>query len=67
MAVIARLQLTALDCPDPDVLADFYSALTGWPVAWRDHSWVQLDSGAGPTLAFQRADDFAPPTWPDPQ
>lgn len=67
MPGIARLQLTALDCPDPDALAAFYSAITGWPVAWRNDRWVQLDSAEGPTLAFQRADDFTPPTWPGPE
>lgn len=32
MPPIARLQLTALGCPDPEALAAFYSAVTGWPV-----------------------------------
>lgn len=66
MPVIGRLQLTALDCPDPESLAAFYGAILDWPVAWRSDRWVQLDGGGGPTLAFQRADDFVPPAWPDP-
>lgn len=65
MTGIAALSLTALDCPDPAELARFYSALTGWPVD-DDSSddWVQLSSGGGPTLAFQRVADYRPPVWP---
>jgi catechol-2,3-dioxygenase len=66
MPNIARLQLTALDCPEPDSLADFYGRITGWPVDWRSDGWVQLDSGGGPTLAFQRAPGHQPPSWPQP-
>ena len=56
-----------LDCPDPDALAAFYSALLGLPVTYRDDDWVVVaasDKSSG--LAFQRAADFQPPTWPDP-
>ena len=53
MTAIARFQLVALDCPDPDVMAEFYSTLTGWPVG-------------RPTLAFQLAPDHQPPEWPSP-
>ena len=63
MPAIARLQLTALDCADPDALADFYAAITGWHVAYRSKQWVQL-SGDGVTLAFQRDPDHQPPVWP---
>jgi predicted enzyme related to lactoylglutathione lyase len=66
---IARLSLTALDCRDPGGLAAFYSALTGWPVeggadGGDEEDWVQLRSDQGATLAFQRAPDHLPPTWP---
>lgn len=66
MPGIARLQLTALDCPDPDLLAEFYGRITGWPVGHRATDWVQLDSGGGHTLAFQRAPGHRAPTWPRP-
>src|SRR4051812_2761293 len=29
---IARFALVALDCPDPQALAEFYAAITGWEV-----------------------------------
>jgi catechol 2,3-dioxygenase-like lactoylglutathione lyase family enzyme len=66
MAGIARLSLFALDCPDPQGLAEFYSAITGWEVAHDGGDWVQLRSDAGATLAFQRAEDHQPPVWPSP-
>ncbi len=68
MTAIARLSLTALDCPNPHALADFYSAITGWPVSPdSDDEWVYLVSDAGATLAFQRVDDFRAPEWPGQQ
>lgn len=67
-APIARFALAALDCPDPLELAQFYSRITGWPVAPRTHDdWVELDAGgAGATLAFQRISDgpYRPLEWP---
>jgi catechol 2,3-dioxygenase-like lactoylglutathione lyase family enzyme len=66
MPGIARLSLTALDCPDPLALAHFYAALTGWAVdADEDYDeWVELVSDGGATLAFQRVPDYRPPKWP---
>ena len=68
---IARYSLTALDCPDPRRLAEFYSELTGWPVD-EEHDdpdddpgeWVQLEAPNGATIAFQRAPGHRPPVWP---
>jgi catechol 2,3-dioxygenase-like lactoylglutathione lyase family enzyme len=64
--LVGRLSVTALDCPDPRSLAEFYAAITGWPVDEdddTDDTWVQR-SGGGPTLAFQRVPDHRPPAWP---
>ena len=63
MPAIATFSLIALDCPQPRALADFYSAITGWPVARDDGDWVQLRSDAGATIAFQLAGDHLPPVW----
>lgn len=66
-----RLQLTALDCPDPIALANFYSELTGLEVEPLgefkpdDVNWIELVNNAGPTLAFQKVPDFVMPTWPE--
>ena len=66
MTAIGRLVWTAIDCPDARSLADFYSAVTGWPIdeTSSDDGWVQLDAGGGTTLAFQQVDDFHRPQWP---
>jgi len=67
MAGIARFGLVALDTPDPVGLARFYSQLTGWAISEGhegDGHWVQLESGGGPTIAFQRAPGLVPPRWP---
>ncbi len=66
MPGIARLSLAALDCENVVELAEFYSALTGWPVDEDDDSdeWVQLRSEGPVTLAFQRVEDHEPPVWP---
>ena len=68
---LPRLQLTALDCPDPIALAQFYSALTGLEVEPlgdfkpEDVQWIELLNGAAPTLAFQKVPAFVAPTWPE--
>jgi predicted enzyme related to lactoylglutathione lyase len=65
MPAIARLVLTAFDARDPLALAEFYSALTGWPIQRTDEEdWVQLQSDGGATLGFQLAPDHEPPVWP---
>jgi catechol 2,3-dioxygenase-like lactoylglutathione lyase family enzyme len=61
---IARLQVVALDCPDPAALAAFYSGILGVPVERTDDDWVQLAAGGGTPLAFQRVADHRPPRWP---
>jgi len=63
---IAKLTLTAIDCPDHRALAQFYSDITGWPVSPDgDDEWVWLESDTGTTLAFQCSPDHVPPTWPE--
>jgi predicted enzyme related to lactoylglutathione lyase len=66
-----RTAAVVLDCPDPKALAEFYAALLGWPdepvISYEGH-WAELHNpGGGMTLEFQRAADYRPPTWPDPQ
>ncbi len=64
MAAIAKLTLFALDCADPQGVARFYAAITGWEIERDDGDWVQLRSDGGATLAFQLAPDHQPPDWP---
>lgn len=73
MTGIARLSLTALDCPDALLLSAFYAALTGWAEDAAERgtdadgnvSWVQLVSPTGATLAFQRVARYRAPVWPE--
>jgi catechol 2,3-dioxygenase-like lactoylglutathione lyase family enzyme len=66
--VIGRLHHIVLDCPDPDVLARFYSELLGWPITWRHQTWVVVAADARSSgLAFQRVTGYQAPDWPDPE
>ncbi|QDQ98782.1 VOC family protein [Tomitella fengzijianii] len=62
---IAALASISIDCPDPDVLARFYSRLLGLEEAFatEDRGVISL-SGAGPMLTLMRVDDYTPPSWP---
>ena len=68
---LPQLHITALDCPDPLALADFYSRLTGLEVEPlgdllpQDVTWIELVNDGKPTLGFQKIDSFVAPTWPD--
>jgi len=67
-SMIGRMHHVVLDCPDPVAVAEFYSALLGLPVTYRDDDWVVVapsDTSSG--LAFQRAPGNRLPTWPDPE
>ena len=66
--MIGRLEKTVLDCPDPRALAAFYAEVLGMQVT-EDTSgdWVVIGREPGMReLAFQRAEDYRPPRWPDP-
>lgn len=67
---LPRLQLVALDCPDPIALANFYSRLTGLEVEPlgeiepADVEWLDLLNPGHPTISFQRVPNYVAPTWP---
>lgn len=48
-----------LDSPDPDAVAPFWAAATGWPILGRDgtHVWLRDTAAAGPYLDIRRNDD----------
>jgi catechol 2,3-dioxygenase-like lactoylglutathione lyase family enzyme len=65
--MIGRMHHVVVDCPDPDALAGFYSALLGLPVTYRDDDWVVVAASERSSgLAFQLAPGNRAPTWPDP-
>lgn len=64
---IGRLHHLIIDCPDPAALGRFWSALLDRPVTYADEDFVVVaDNDRSSGLAFQRAPDLTPPTWPDP-
>ncbi|MGE7383980.1 VOC family protein [Streptomyces sp. NPDC004126] len=70
--MIAELQCTVLDCPEPLKLAEFYGQLLGGEVnrpdrRWTlDAHWATLHTPSGAVLCFQQVTDHRPPKWPDP-
>jgi catechol 2,3-dioxygenase-like lactoylglutathione lyase family enzyme len=60
---LARMRSVVLDCPDPRALAEFYRGVMGGEVTFAEDDWVVL-AVEGLRVAFQLADEFAPPTWP---
>jgi len=61
----ARMHHIVLDCADADELAEFYSALLGYPVTYRSPDWVVVaenDHSSG--IAFQPIEHYLPPMWP---
>jgi catechol 2,3-dioxygenase-like lactoylglutathione lyase family enzyme len=64
---VGRMHHLIMDCPEPAALASFYSELLGKPITYADDDFVVVaDNDRTSGLAFQRAPDHRPPTWPDP-
>jgi hypothetical protein len=68
---IATYSLTALVAPDALALATFYAAIVDGEVviAHRNAAglplWVELKIDGTTRIAFQRIENFIPPTWPE--
>jgi len=68
---IAKYSLTALDCPDPVELANFYSQITSFEVVVAHRSkdgqpqWVELVDVDQTRIAFQKIANYLKPTWPE--
>ena len=61
---IARMRTVVIDCPDPAGLAEFYRQLLGGELTSVEDDWIVLEPEPGRRLAFQKASEYAPPTWP---
>ncbi|MFI5954225.1 VOC family protein [Cryptosporangium sp. NPDC051539] len=62
---LATLAMVNLDAPDPGALADFYSAVLGWPVVHRQAEYAMISSGtegAAP-IGFGLAEGYQAPEW----
>lgn len=56
---------TAIEAPDPGLLAAFYAELLGWHVGHEEpETAIVAASPQGPFLVFQKADGYRPPVWP---
>ncbi|GAA4261468.1 hypothetical protein GCM10022255_094170 [Dactylosporangium darangshiense] len=65
--LVGRLHDLIVDCPDPAASARFWSAMLGQPITHDDPDFVVVSRDTTTSgLAFQRAPDHRPPTWPDP-
>jgi len=65
--MIGTLHGIIIDCPDPKALSAFYREVLGMVEVQDDGDWVVIgDAPDRPGLAFQQADVFTAPTWPDP-
>jgi catechol 2,3-dioxygenase-like lactoylglutathione lyase family enzyme len=63
---VGRLHHVVVDCPDPMAEARFWSAVLGNPITYADEDFVVVSAGTEASgLAFQRATDLMPPTWPE--
>jgi len=55
----------AVEAPDPEALARFYSRLLDWPVVHAEPGTAVLKPPQdGVYLVFQLAADYVPPAWP---
>jgi hypothetical protein len=67
---VITYRITALDCPDPIALANFYADLLGIAVeplgdfAPEDVEWIEIVDGRHAVLGFQKVAHFVAPTWP---
>jgi hypothetical protein len=66
---VRELVRVVIDCPDPVVLADFWSGLLGMPERVEetaDRIVIARSDGRLPMIALQRVEDYRAPRWPDP-
>lgn len=57
-----------IDCKDPRTLASFYQELLGYTRVQDESDWVVIGKAPDqPGIAFQRIDNYLPPTWPKEQ
>ncbi|MFG2965994.1 VOC family protein [Streptomyces sp. NPDC048288] len=56
---------TALEAPDPGLLARFYAELLEWPIVHEEPGTAVLAPPQGAVyIVFQEAPGYRPPTWP---
>ena len=64
---VGRLHHLIVDCPDPMAEARFWSSVLGEAITYAAEDFVVVSADTTTSgLAFQRAADLIPPTWPQP-
>ncbi|WP_182434991.1 VOC family protein [Nocardia seriolae] len=61
---IAHLGLISLDCADELALAEFWAALLGGKIVYREETMAVVHTERG-VLSMIRVPDYQPPTWPN--
>ena len=64
MKFVSSIIGVALDCRDPDELADFYVELLGLEKTISSGNWAGIHTPQGIILAFQRVEEYVSPVWP---
>ncbi|WP_171053208.1 VOC family protein [Streptomyces marianii] len=65
---VPKTAMLALDCAEPETLAEFYAALLGAEVRrTSDPNLFEVVGQDGTVLGFQRDHGLAPPSWPRPE
>ncbi|MEV1289969.1 VOC family protein [Micromonospora sp. NPDC049679] len=65
-SALVQWSAMTVDCPEPNVMADFYAALLGGTVTRRIAGEANVDA-AGKLIIFRATPDYRPPTWPSPE
>ncbi|WP_265447416.1 VOC family protein [Flexivirga meconopsidis] len=65
-APTASIAMVSIDCDDAKAMADFYSAVLGWPLAYADDegNYAMLQDG-DQRLGFGKTPDYQRPDWPN--
>lgn len=61
---VATLKMITLDCGEPEVSAQFWSAMLGWAILHAEKDYAML-AGPDAALGFGRVDDYVAPKWPN--
>lgn len=60
----ATLAMVNLDAAQTKPMADFWSAVLGWPIVYLDENYAML-TGPSHALGIGAIPDYQPPAWPN--
>ncbi|SMY12677.1 VOC family protein [Brevibacterium jeotgali] len=60
----ATLAMVTLDAAETKPMADFWSAVLGWPIVYLDEDYAML-TGPSHALGIGAIPDYQPPAWPN--